>query len=141
MNKTMLLHSCTIRTVFLSSLIVSAGFLSLPSSSMADEQKFYRNCAELQKVINGRNPTLTLRGFERVQMMRRNLTDYAGNYILLCNSGTIIDREEGTICRGYIGYSYAPHVSGADYYARWGKADGTPNINDTGQEKYCRRIK
>jgi hypothetical protein len=141
MNKIMLLHSYTIRAVFLSSLISGAGFLSLSSSSMADEQKFYRNCSELQKVINSRNPALTLKGFEKVQMMRRNLTDYAGHYVLFCNGGTIIDREEGTICRGYIGYSYAPHASSANYYAEWGKTDGTPNGNDTGQEKYCRRIK
>jgi hypothetical protein len=127
------------RSIILSSLIASAGFLSFPSVSMADREELYRNCAELQKHINDNNPTLTVRGFQRVQMIRRNL-DYE-KYIILCNGGIIVDRKVGTICRGYIGYSYARIVAGSDYYVRWGKANGLPNEGDTGVENYCRLIK
>jgi hypothetical protein len=128
------------RTIILSSLTTSLGFLFLSSPSMADQEVLYANCAELQKVMNDYSQGKRYKGFEKVQMMRRNLT-YGGKYILICNGGTIIDRGEGTICHGYIGYSYAPIVAGADYYASWGKSDGTPNTYDTGKGNYCRSIK
>jgi hypothetical protein len=127
------------QTVFLASLTTILGFLALPLPSMADREYVYRNCAELQKDMNDHNPQLTLKGFEKVQMRRRNL-DYE-QYMVFCNGGIIVNRELGTICRGYIGYSYARIVAGADYYARWGETDGLPNFGDTGIENYCRWIK
>jgi hypothetical protein len=129
----------TARMAILSSLTVSFSFLALPSPSMADREYVYRNCAELQKVINDYNPRLTVKGFERVQMKRRN-ADYE-KYMVFCNGGIIVDREVGTICNGYIGYSFSRIGGGADYYVRWGRTDGSPNFNDTGVEKYCRLIK
>jgi hypothetical protein len=127
------------QTIILSSLIASLGLLSLPSLSMADREEFYRNCAELQKHLNDYNPRLTIKGFEKVRMMRRSV-GYE-NYVIFCNGGIVVDRELGTICRGYIGYSFSRIGGGADYYARWGQTNGSPNFNDTGAEKYCRLIK
>jgi hypothetical protein len=108
-------------------------------SAMADREEFYRNCAELQKHINDYNPTLTVKGFERVSMERRYL-DYEVRTVF-CNGGIITDREVGTVCRGYIGYSFSRIGGGANYYVRWGKTNGLPNFGDTGVERYCRLIK
>jgi hypothetical protein len=133
------LFNDTARMAILSSLTVSFSFLALPSPSMADREYVYRNCAELQKVINDYNPRLTVSKFEKVKMVRRSL-GYE-SYTIFCNSGIIVDREVGTVCRGYIGYSFSRIGGGADYYVRWGRTDGSPNFNDTGVEKYCRLIK
>ena len=127
------------RTIVLSSFMASVGSPLLPLPSMADEQKFYRNCAQLQKHLNDNNPELTVKGFEKAKMIRRDLN--AEKYIVFCNGGIITDRNEGTICRGYIAYSYARIVAGADHYARWGKTNGLPNLYDTGKENYCRWLK
>ena len=138
-DKMTLLPRYVARIIILSSLTVGLGILSLSSPLIADQESFYRNCAELQKVINSRNPYLTLKRFEKVKMMRRSL-GYE-NYTIFCNGGTIINREVGTVCRGYIGYSFSRIGGGADYYAAWGETNGSPNFNDTGAEKYCRLIK
>jgi hypothetical protein len=120
-------------------MAVGLGILNLSSPSIADQEHFYKNCAELQKVINSRNPNLTLKSFEKVKMMRRSL-GYE-NYTIFCNGGVIVNREVGTIRRGYIGYSFSRIGGGADYYADWGETNGSPNFNDTGAERYCRLIK
>jgi hypothetical protein len=134
----MTLSVCVIRTIILSSLIASAGFLSLPSPSVADREEVYRNCAQLQKHLNDNNPELTVRGFEKTRMMRRN-SDYE-KYTVYCNGGIVIDRGEGTICRGYIGY-FLSRIGGRSYhYADWGETDGLSNNHDTGRNRYCRRI-
>jgi hypothetical protein len=127
------------RTIILSLLTASLGLLILPTPLIADREYIYKNCAELQKDMNDHNPTLTLKGFEKIRMTRRSL-GYE-SYTIFCNGGIVIDREVNTICRGYIGYSFSRIGGGADYYARWGKTDGSPNFNDTGAEKYCRLIK
>jgi hypothetical protein len=127
------------RTIILSSLIASSGCLSLPSPSIAAREYFYKNCAELQKVVNDYNPGLTVKGFEKINMERRYL-DYETR-IVFCNGGIIINRELGTVCRGYIAYSFARYAGAAHYYSRWGKTEGLPNDGDTGVEKYCRLIK
>jgi hypothetical protein len=138
MNKTMLLPNYIIRTVILSSLTASLGILNLTSPSIADQEVIYRNCAELQKVISNRNPGDRYQGFEKSKMMRQNYEH--GQYMVFCNGGIIRDRAEGTICRGYIAYSFHPIPSVSHYYARWGRTEGPPNFNDTGQDRYCRRI-
>jgi hypothetical protein len=133
----------TAQTIISCSLIASAGFLFLPSPSIAEEipgrEKAYRNCAELQKHLNDNNPGDKYEGFEKAKMMRRNL-DYE-KYIIFCNGGIVTDASEGTICRGYIAYSYAGIPATARYYARWGQTKGLPNDSDTGQKYYCRWIK
>jgi hypothetical protein len=126
------------RTIILSSLMASAGFLSLPSPSRADREVLYRNCAELQKHLNDNNPGLTVKNFEKVQMMRRTV-GYE-KYMIFCNGGIVIDKRIGTICRGYIGYSFSRIGGGSDHYATWGKTNGLPNFNDVGADNYCRRI-
>lgn len=130
-----------IRTIILSLLTTSLGSLFLPSPSMADREYFYRNCAELQKVMSDHNPSEKYEGFEKVKMRRRNLIHEA--YIVYCNGGfhTTKSRSGTMICRGYIAYSFNPIPAVANYYARWGRTEGLPNDNDIGQEKYCRLIK
>jgi hypothetical protein len=128
-----------VRKVIISLLTANLGLLILPSSSIAAREYFYKDCAELQKVINDYNPTLTVKGFEKVSMKRRYL-DYEVRMVF-CNGGIIIDREVGTVCRGYIGYSFSRIGGGANYYVRWGRTEGLPNDGDTGAEKYCRLIK
>jgi hypothetical protein len=135
--KTILSISIT-RVMILTSMTVGLELIASPS--MADKEHVYRSCAELQKVMNDHNPELTLKGFEKVQMMRRNY-DGTEQYMVFCNGGIVIDKEAGTVCRGYIGYSFARIAGIADYYARWGKTRGLPNFNDTGVEKYCRLMK
>ncbi len=71
MNK-IALPVCKIWTIILSSLTISLGFSSLPSPSIAAREVFYKNCAELQKVMNDYNPGDRYEGFERAVMMRRN---------------------------------------------------------------------
>ncbi len=128
------------QTIILSSLITSLGLLSLPLPSMADQEEFYRNCSELQKRLNERNnPRKKYGGFEKIKMMKR-ITGYE-KYMVFCNGGVIVDREVGTICRGYIGYSFSRIGGGAHYYSAWGETKGVPNFNDTGVEKYCQLIK
>jgi hypothetical protein len=128
----------TTRTIILSLLTVSLGFLASPPPSIADREVFYSNCAELQKVMNDYNPGYKYEGFGKVKMIRRN-ADY-GKYIVFCNGGIVIDREEGTICSGYIAYSFSRVGGAAHYYSRWGRTEGLPNDNDTGRNRYCRRI-
>jgi hypothetical protein len=135
----MLLPSYIARTIILSSLTASLGILNLPSPSMAAIEEIYRNCAELQKVISDRNPGDRYQGFERATMMRQNFEH--GQYAVFCNGGIIKDITQGTICRGYIAYSFHPIPSVSHYYARWGRIEGAPNFNDTGQDSYCKRIK
>jgi hypothetical protein len=127
------------RTIILALVAANLGVLFLPSSSMADREYFYKNCAELQKVMNDYSRGKKYEGFEKVKMMKR-ITGYE-KYMVFCNGGIIVDREVGTICRGYIGYSFSRIGGGADYYAAWGETRGVPNFNDTGAEKYCRLIK
>jgi hypothetical protein len=138
-NMKIMIPTYKARMIILYSLTVILGLLASPSSSMADREYIYRNCAELQKVMNDHNPELTLKGFEKVKMMKR-ITGYE-KYMVFCNGGIVVDKEVGTICRGYIGYSFSRIGGGADYYARWGETNGSPNFNDTDAEKYCRLIK
>jgi hypothetical protein len=129
------------QTIVLSLLIASAGFISFPSPSKAQitgPEVLYRNCAELQKHLNENNPGDRYEGFEKVKMIRRKL-GYS-KYTVFCNGGIVTDGAEGTICRGYIGYSFSPIGGAAHYYAAWGKTNGLPNFNDTGKGNYCRRI-
>ena len=133
-------YICVFRVAIISSLTASLGYLSLPLPSMAigDREEIYENCAELQKHLNDNNPGLIVRGFEKVRMVRRNV-DYEA-YKVFCNGGIVTTRETGgiKICRGHIAYSYHRVVSDANYYASWGNTSDLPNINDTGEWRYCK---
>jgi hypothetical protein len=138
MNKLKLSFHLT-QNIILFSLMASVEFMFTPLPSVANREVRYRNCAELQKHLNDNNPQLTIKRFENIKMVRRVL-GYQ-KYTVFCNGGIVIDRELGTICRGYIGYSSSPIGGGDDHYATWGETNGSPNFNDTGAEKYCRLIK
>jgi hypothetical protein len=142
MNKSRL-SSYTFCSVILSLLAANSISLCFPLLSIAYEvygpEKHYRSCAQLQKRINDNNPTRTVKGFERAELMRKTLAENA--YVVYCNGGTIINRDNGTVCRGYIGYGYSPSAGTAGYYGSWGWTDGFPNDADTGKERYCRKLK
>jgi hypothetical protein len=129
------------QVIVLSSLIASLGFLATPKPSIADREILYKNCAGLQKVMNDYNPGHKYKGFEKVKMTRRNYYDGSEQYMVFCNGGIVIDREAGTICRGYIAYSFARIAAIARYYSDWGETNGLPNNSDTGKGNYCRLIK
>jgi hypothetical protein len=131
---------CTI----ISSLITNLGFLFFPSSSVAKDvygsEIHYRSCAQLQKQLNDRNnPSIKFKGFEGAELARRSLAEEARMFY--CNDGIIIDKEEKTVCRGYIGYAFFPKMGIASYYGDWGWTNGTPNFNDDNKADYCRRLK
>jgi hypothetical protein len=128
----------TTRMIIISSLIASLGFLTLPLPSTADREYIYKNCAQLQKIMNEYNPGAKFEGFENVKMMRRTL-GYE-KYMIFCNGGIITDGSEGTICNGYIGYSFSRIGGGAQYYGTWGRTNGLPNFNDNDKGNYCRWI-
>jgi hypothetical protein len=135
---------CIARRLALFSPITIAGFLLVPSSSMAivelGSENVHRNCAQLQRSLNDRsNPNVEYKGFEKKVMGRRQVT-IAGRYIVFCNGGIVIDKTDGTICNGYIGYSYSYVERRGEYYGDWGRSYGTGNFNDTDQGKYCRWI-
>jgi hypothetical protein len=130
--------------LILSASVTISGFLSIQSSSMAIVEQgpevIHRSCTQLQKSLNDRsNPDIEYKGFEKSVMGRRKLT-IAGKYVIFCNGGIVTDRTDGTICRGYIGYSYSYVASRGVYYGDWGQVNGEPNFNDTDQGKYCRWI-
>jgi hypothetical protein len=100
----------------------------------------YGSCSQLQKKMNDRNsPNFVYRGFERSGLARKTRAHNA--YFIYCNGGTIIDREERNICRGYIGYAYSPKLGVAQYFGDWGWTDGSPNDADSGKERYCQGLK
>jgi hypothetical protein len=123
--------------------IVSLGFLASPLQSIAYVMRIpevnYRNCARLQEDMNSHNRGRVYKGFERSELMRRGYDENA--YIVYCNGGVIVNRVNGTICRGYIAYGYSPSVGESEYYGAWGWANGSSNSLDTGKERYCRRLK
>jgi hypothetical protein len=112
----------------------------LPSTAyvMRTRRIDYGNCSELQKDMNSHNRGGTFKGFERSELMRRNYSE-SGTFMVYCNGGVIVNRVNGTICYGYIAYSYFPGES--EYYGSWGWTDGSSNSADTGKERYCRRLK
>jgi hypothetical protein len=123
-------------------LIISSGILSFLSSSRSEVREpeiNYRSCTQLQKRMNKvNNPLFKFAGFERANLGRRM---YAHNeYMVYCNGGTIVDREEKTVCKGYIAYSYDPTIGTANYYGDWGWTDGTPNGADGGKRRYCQLL-
>jgi hypothetical protein len=131
------------RNIVLPALIAIAEFLSLPSLSMSQmpgSEKFYKSCAELQKHLNDNNPGEKYEGFEKAKMGRKYF-DYEIRMVF-CNGGIITDRNEGTVCRGYIAYSYARVAGTARYYGSWGTIRGEKtNLYDTDKGNYCRLIK
>jgi hypothetical protein len=139
MNKLKLLNS-----IFSSSLIAISASLFSPLSSAAKDiygpEINYRNCTQLQNGLNNKNnPYVKYKGFERAKLMRRMYVD--DQYIVYCNGGIIIDGDRKIVCRGYIGYTYAPKVGIAHYYGDWGWTNGSPNDGDTDNSSYCRRMK
>jgi hypothetical protein len=131
---------CKTRNVVLGSLIASISLL-LPfplAAEVGRPEVQYKSCAQLQKHLNDNNND-EFKGFERAKLMMRTYVEH--RYMLYCNGGVIIDRDEKTICRGYIGYSYAPKSGVTVYYGSWGWTDGSPNNADSGKERYCRRLK
>jgi hypothetical protein len=135
---------CIVRNLILSSSTIIVGFLFVQSSSMAivelGPEVVHRSCVQLQKSLNDRsNPDVEYKGFEKKVMQRRQLT-VAGRYAVFCNGGIVIDKTDGTVCRGYVGYSYSCVAGRGEYYGDWGIANGTGNFNDTDQGKYCRWI-
>jgi hypothetical protein len=135
---------CVVRSLVLFSPITIAGFLFTSSSSMAivelRPEVVHRSCAQLQRSLNDRsNPDVECKSFEKKVMGRRQLT-IAGRHIVFCNGGIVIDKTDGTICSGYVGYSYSYVERRGVYYGDWGRLNGTPNLNDTDQGRYCRWI-
>jgi hypothetical protein len=131
------------RYIFLPLSIVSSFSLVFPSSSMAYEiygpEIRYRSCAQLQKRMNDNNPDKILKGFERAEMVRKNFAEEMRT--VYCNGGIIINRANGTVCRGYIAYGYSPESGTAAYFGDWGWLDGSPNNGQTDKDRYCRRLK
>jgi hypothetical protein len=131
--------------VFLSLLMIDLilSLFSLPSTAyeVYGPEIRYGSCAQLQGGINNynRNRGRTYKGFEKAGLMRRSYAEYT--YMVYCNGGIIVNREKGTICRGYIGYSYSRLEGTATYYGSWGWTDGSPNDADSGRERYCRKLK
>jgi hypothetical protein len=132
------------RCAVLPLLIVSLDFLVYPSSSIANEvygpEINYRNCSQLQKYVNNNDPkNRVVRGFEKAELKSTMLVE--NQYAVYCNGGIIVNSSKKTVCYGYIAYTYS-HLSGsAHYYVGWGQINGSPNFNDTGKERYCRRLK
>jgi hypothetical protein len=131
--------------MFLSTLITNLAILFFPHLSVAgsavrERRMYYESCAQLQKKMNIRNnPDFIYKGFEKAKLVRRSYVEFAST--VYCNGGIIIDEEEKTICRGYIGYTYSPQSGIARYSADWGLTDGSPNFNDSNKGDYCKRIK
>jgi hypothetical protein len=144
MNK-LKLSICTFCHTALLSLVASLGSLSFPIPSVASgeiigPEVHYKSCAQLQKRMNDvNNPDAEIRGFEKVRLLKRMYAEQ--KYLVYCNGGIIVNREERTICRGYIGYSYAPTSGVAYYYGDWGRIGASPNYHDNNKGDYCKRIK
>jgi hypothetical protein len=130
--------------IVLFSSIVNLFFSLFPLLSNAytesGPETHYSSCAQLQNRMNKyNNPVRAVKGFERAELMRRT---YHGNtYMVYCNGGTLVNRDNGTTCRGYIGYGYDPESGTGAYFGRWGWTDGLPNDADSGKERYCKRLK
>jgi hypothetical protein len=144
MNK-LKLSTNIFRQVALVSMIGSSWLIFLPSLSawgeLREREVLYENCAQLQKRMNIKNNpnNLIFKGFERVSLLstRRSY----GERFVYCNGGKIIDKEERTICIGYIAYVYAPHRGASMYFGDWGITDGRPNGDDDDKNRYCRKLK
>jgi hypothetical protein len=135
-----------IRYAVVSSLMVNLGLFLCPSSSVARPDVYgpeirYGSCSQLQKRMNNVDNQIGIKygGFERAELMLK--TRIYNAYLVYCNGGTIIDKEEKTVCRGYIGYAYSPRLGIAQYFGTWGWTDGSPNDADGGKERYCKRLK
>jgi hypothetical protein len=140
------LYICTVSCTIASVLTANLGLLFCPSLSLARPDVYgreirYGSCAQLQKRMNNVDNQIGIkyRGFEKSNLTVKTLID--NGYFVYCNGGTIIDNEQKTICRGYIGYGYSPKMGIAQYAGDWGQTDGTPNGDDTDKGKYCRRIR
>jgi hypothetical protein len=131
----------TTNKIAFSLFVLISGLLFLPFPSAARvgrAEKHYTNCAQLQKHLNDNNKD-EFKGFEKAKMMRQTYVE--NRYMVYCNGGVIIDRKEKTVCRGYIGYSYAPKDGISVYYADWGWTNGSPNDADSGEERYCQKLR
>jgi hypothetical protein len=143
MNK-IKLYTYVFCQVTLCSMIGNLWFMFFPSASRSGDvygpEIKYRSCSQLQKKMNVRNnPNFVYRGFETAALTLRTRAEQA--YFVYCNGGKIIDKEEGTVCSGYIAYTYSPELGIAQYFGDWGRTDGSPNGADSGKERYCRRLK
>jgi hypothetical protein len=129
----------------LSSSIANLGLSCFPLSSVASgdirgARVDYVNCSQLQKRMNKANyPNIVFKGFETANLTKATYGN--SRYLLYCNGGTIIDREEKTICRSYMGYMYSPKLGIAQYVADWGWTNGVANFGDSNKDDYCRRMK
>jgi hypothetical protein len=114
---------------------------SLPSIAyvMRNGRVDYESCSRLQEDMNSHNRGGTFKGFEKSKLVRRGYDKQA--YMVYCNGGVIVNRVNGTICRGYIAYGYSPSSGESEYYGAWGWTDGSFNEGDTGKEHYCRKLR
>jgi hypothetical protein len=127
------------KNIVLTSLVMSAGLMSIPTSSVAGadgrlpgsaEEYKYKDCAELQADI-GRLTSRKVEDFEKAKMVRRNYK--GGEYVIFCNGGTLTDsagynaakrQQEYTVCNGYILYNWVPYTKNARHRSGVGKSNG-----------------
>lgn len=90
----------------------------------------YRNCAELQKRFNDKNPEIRFQNFEKVEMQTERSMPFQSVYAtaFFCDGGTYVMRYKDGIkrsCNGYIVYYVSPYSNdqglNEHYYSGWGK--------------------
>ena len=107
----------------------------------------HRNCAELQKVLNDRNPGTRFQGFEKAKMQFQRSMPFQSVYAssFFCDGGTYVETHQDgirRICSGYMLYYVSPYSNDQGltekYYAgpgnyldRWDSGDRV--------KRYCRQ--
>ena len=144
---------------FLSSLISKIIILSICGTSIflfsphqATAQK-YRDCAELQKRLNDKNPERMFQGFEKAEMQIHR-SRLVGTHLLLystsffCDGGTETRMHKDgikKICNGYIQYYSSPYWNGHGLIEQFGAGSGKYfdrwNFSDSDSIKSnCRQV-
>jgi hypothetical protein len=125
MNKSFLSYSL-IQQVVVFSMWSVLGFLYSPQVL----SQGYRNCGELQKRFNDKNPEMRFQGFEKGKMWTERSMPFQSVYATayFCDSGTYTRKYQDGIkreCSGYIVYYVSPYSNdqgfNENYYAGWGK--------------------